>query len=86
MGDEQWQVTIADLRERVTRVEVKTEGVEIALRKFDIHLEAMTRKIDEIASKLAQGIGAAKFGFWIGRGGAAVLGFAIAHFWSLYAH
>lgn len=86
MGDEQWQATIADLRERVTRVEVKTEGVESALRKFDLHLEAMTGKIDEIASKLAQGVGAAKLGFWIGRGGAAAIGFAIAHFWSIYAH
>ena len=80
MGDDQWQATVADLRERVTRVEVRAEGVEVALRRFDANLGLMAGKIDEISNKLAQGIGAAKFGFWIGRGLAALAGFAIAHF------
>ena len=83
MGDEQLQANISDLRERVARMEVKAEGVEIALRKFDAHLGVMGAKIDEMATKLAQGIGAAKVGFWLGRGLAAVLGFAIAHFLAL---
>ena len=43
----------------------------------------MGAKIDEIATKLAQGIGAAKVGFWLGRGLAAVIGFAMAHFLGL---
>ncbi len=83
MGDEQLQVNISDLRERVARMEVKVEGVEIALQKFDAHLGLMGAKIDEIATKLAQGIGAAKVGFWLGRGLAAVIGFAMAHFLGL---
>ncbi len=41
MGDEQLQVNISDLRERVARMEVKVEGVEIALQKFDAHLGLM---------------------------------------------
>jgi len=84
MGDEQLQANISDLRERVARVEVKTEGVESALRRFDAHLGVMAIKIDEMAEKLAQGIGAAKLGFWVGRGIAAIGGFAAAHFWSVW--
>ena len=52
MGDEQWQANISDLRERVVRVEVKTEGVEAALRRFDAHLDVVTTKIDEISERL----------------------------------
>lgn len=84
MSDEQLQANISDLRERVARVEVKTEGVESALRRFDAHLGVMTVKIDEMAEKLAVGMGAAKLGFWVGRTLAAVGGFAAAHFWSVW--
>lgn len=84
MGDEKLQANISDLRERVARVEVKTEGVESALRRLDAHLGVMSIKIDEMAEKLAEGIGVAKLGFWVGRGIAAIGGFAAAHFWSVW--
>ena len=84
MGDEQWQANISDLRERVARVEVKTEGVEAALRRFDAHLDVLTTKIDEVAERLAEGMGVAKLGFWVGRGIAAITGFVVAHFWSAW--
>ena len=84
MGDEQLQANISDLRERVARVEVKTEGVEVALRRFDVHLGVMAGKIDEVAERLAEGVGVAKLGFWVGRGIAAIGGFAAAHFWSIW--
>ena len=84
MGDEQFQANISDLRERVARVEVKTEGVESALRRFDAHLDVMADKIDEMAEKLAEGMGAAKLGYWVGRMIAAIGGFAAAHFWSAW--
>ena len=84
MSDEQLHANISDLRERVARVEVKTEGVETALKRFDAHLGVMTAKIDEMAEKLAVGMGAAKLGFWVGRMLAAVGGFAAAHFWSVW--
>lgn len=84
MGDEQWQANISDLRERVVRVEVKTEGVEAALRRFDAHLDVVTTKIDEISERLAEGMGVAKLGFWVGRGIAAIAGFVVAHFWSAW--
>jgi len=84
VGDEQLQANISDLRERVARVEVKTEGVEVALRRFDVHLGVMAGKIDEVAERLAEGVGVAKLGFWVGRGIAAIGGFAAAHFWSIW--
>lgn len=70
-------------RERVIRVEVKSEHLTEMLNRIESHTASMDQKLDTTNTVIAKGVGGMLVGGWIGHTLAAVAGFVAAHFWPL---
>lgn len=72
---------LVEFRDRVIRVEVRTEHLNAMLKRIEDHTASMDQKLDTTNTTIAQGIGGMRVGFWIGHALAAAGGFVAAHFW-----
>jgi hypothetical protein len=72
---------LAEFRDRVVRVEVKTEHLAELLNRIEAHTASMDQKLDTTNTVIAKGVGGMLVGGWIGHALAAAAGFAAAHFW-----
>ena len=72
---------LGEFRERVIRVEVKTEHLTEMLKRIEDHTASMHQKLDTTNTAIAQGVGGIRVGAWIGHALAAAAGFVAAHLW-----
>ncbi len=74
---------LGEFRERVIRVEVKTEHLTEMLNRIEAHTASMDQKLDTTNTVIAKGVGGMLVGGWIGHALAAAAGFGAAHLWPL---
>ena len=74
---------LSEFRERVIRVEVKTEHLTEMLNRIEAHTASMDQKLDTTNTVIAKGVGGMLVGGWIGHALAAAIGFGAAHVWPL---
>jgi hypothetical protein len=74
---------LGEFRERVIRVEVKTEHLTEMLNRIEAHTASMDQKLDTTNTVIAKGVGGMLVGGWVGHALAAIAGFAAAHLWPL---
>lgn len=72
---------LGEFRDRVIRVEVKTEHLTEMLNRIEAHTASMDQKLDRTNTVVAKGVGGMLVGGWIGHALAAAAGFIAAIFW-----
>lgn len=70
---------LGEFRERVIRVEMRTEHLAAMLKRIDDHTASMSQKLDTTNTTIAQGVGGIRVWAWIGHALAALAGFLAAH-------
>jgi hypothetical protein len=75
---------IVDLRDRVTRMEMKTAHIEAALHRVERQLTDVDGKLDSLASSVAQGVGGLRVVVVFGQIVAAMVGYILAQLWQFH--